>query len=991
MWVLIAAVSLAANPAYVRAADAPEAPPDPPQELKTIEITGTRIVAPNLTSESPITALNAAQIEDQGATNIESVLNEFPQFHVGQSMTTANHATGVANLNLRGLGPTRTLVLIDGLRLGPGDVQDANGAAADANFIPAALVSSVDVLTGGASAIYGSDAIAGVVNFHLIDNFQGFQITETADVDQHTQSGTLDPVLHTAPYITPVQFPGNQFDGLISDTTVLVGTDTAEHRGNVTMFLEYRDTRRVLNGSRDFQGCSLTLNDPMNGLVCSGSSNSLYGNFQTNSGQTLALNPNGTATFVPFTKSLRYSNTQILDLQREDTRTSLGAIGHQQINPWVDVYAKAMFMKDTTVAQSAPGGLSSGGGPTGFIQVPCNNQYLSDAEEPYICQDSAGNPLPRYQANGQPNVTTILMPSLRIGGYPGLDHLQHTDYFAVLGARGKISAAWSYDVSGTYWETLLSDNFQNDIAFTKVQNAINGCTAPANPGAAPCVPLNIFQYGGINGAQFDYITTPGMKTGNSQEATINAGLSGNFGPYGGTSPWAKDPVAVAVGLQYRSEKLNFLPDYELQTNQLLGQGSFFSPVSGSESIKEEYLEVRVPLVESKSFIRALNLDLAGRHSAYNFSAAGASVSTSTFKLGADYAPSRDVRFRASFNRAVRAPNLYELFLPRTEQAETGFGDPCSGATPTVDLATCGKSGVTPSEYGKIPQCPANNCEGLFGGNPDLKPEAADTVTFGLITTPRFLPRFTASIDYWDIKIKDYVTNLSYTEVVKGCLLQGNDALCPLIHRGGIGELFGTNGYVSEANTNFGELHNRGIDLNMSYLKPLPGGWGSVGLTMTGSYLLEQAVSTVVSYDCVGLYGPICSSGGDPGPNFKWRHNARITWLTPWHLDLSLNWRYLASTSLDLNSSQVALFGGSYDTYPVDAAIPAYNYFDLSVAWKFLERFTLRFGVNNIFDKDPPINSDYAVYNRNGGANGNVYTGTYDSLGRQMYLTVKARF
>ncbi|MGH6677710.1 MAG: TonB-dependent receptor domain-containing protein [Bradyrhizobium sp.] len=227
--------------------------------------------------------------------------------------------------------------------------------------------------------------------------------------------------------------------------------------------------------------------------------------------------------------------------------------------------------------------------------------------------------------------------------------------------------------------------------------------------------------------------------------------------------------------------------------------------------------------------------------------------------------------------------------------------------------------------------------------------------------------------------------------LQGCLLRGNDALCPLIHRGNIGQLFGFTGYAVETNTNFGELHNRGIDLNLSYLRPLPRDWGSIGLTMTGSYLLEQAVSTVIAYDCAGLYGPVCSAGGDPGPNFRWRHDARITWLTPWNLDLSLNWRYLSSASLDLNSSQPALFAGVYDTYPVDAVLPAYSYLDFSAAWKALKWLTLRFGVNNVFDKDPPINSDYAVYNNNGGANGNVYTGTYDSLGREMYLTINARF
>ncbi len=992
----VAKAANGSNPAFVRAPHAlqgPQKPLDPPQQLKMVEITGTRILAPNLTSESPITVLNAAQIQDQGTTDVETMLNQLPQFHAGQNTTTNINATGVDNLNLRGLGPTRTLVLIDGFRLGPGDVQDAHGSAADVNFIPPARVGRVDVLTGGASAVYGSDAIAGVVNFHLIHDFQGLKITETASADQHTQSGTLDPVLKSAGYPKPIQIPGNQFDGFISDTTILMGTDTPDHRGNITMYVEYRDTTPVLNGTRDFQGCATTLNQAMSALICGGNGDGQYGHFYTNSGQELALNPNETATFVPFTTSnpnLKYSNSQGLSLQREDTKTSLGAIGHEQLNPWVDVYGKVMYMQDETTAVQSPSGLPSGGGPTtGDIQVPCNDPFLSDAEEPYICQDAAGNPLPRYQADGQPNVATIFMPGLTFANYPIPVHQQHNDNFIVLGVRGKINSAWSYDVSGTYWRTLLSERIQNDIDFGKTQNAINGCTAPVNPGTAPCVPLNIFQYGAITPAEFNYITTPGLATGHATQSTINAGLSGNFGPYGGTSPWAEHPVAVALGVQRRTETLHFVPDYEVQTGQLLNTG-FFPPVSGSESIAEEYLEVRLPLIENKPFVQSLNVDAAGRHSTYHFSAGGQGVSTNTFKLGADYAPSHDVRFRASFNRAVRAPNLYELFLPRTTQAETGIGDPCADPTPTASLANCEKTGVTPGEYGNIIQCPALNCQGLFGGNPALKPEAATTVTVGLIATPHFLPEFMASIDYWDIDIKDYITNLSYASIVQGCLLNGNNGLCPLIHRGNVGQLFGATGYAVETNTNFGGLHNRGIDLNLSYLRPLPRDWGSIGLTMTGSYLLKQAVSTTISYDCAGLYGPVCSAGGDPGPDFRWRHDARITWLTPWNLDLSLNWRYLSSASLDLNSSQPALFAGVYDTYFMDAKIPAYNYFDVSAAWYTLKWLTLRFGVTNLLDKDPPINSDYAVYNNNGGAGGNIYTGTYDSLGRVLFLSLSAK-
>jgi outer membrane receptor protein involved in Fe transport len=959
--------------------------------LEAVVVTGTRIRAPNLASESPVTAVSDEDIKDQGATNIENVLNEMPQFHVGQSSTAVNHSTGVANLNLRGLGPTRTLVLIDGRRLGPGDPQDANGAAADVNFIPAALVSGVDVLTGGASAVYGSDAIAGVVNFHMMRDFEGVQITTTLNGNQHTQSGTLDPVLKAAPYPTPVAIPGDKFDGISGDTTLLIGTNTADNRGNVTMYAEYRTTSPVLDGSRDFQGCSLTLNKPQTGVVCSGSSNSVYGNFNTNDGQTLALNPNGSATFIPFNNSLRYSNTPSLYLQRQDDRASLGALGHQQINPSVDVYAEVMFMQDKTVAQSAPGGLSSGGGPTGNLQVPCNNQFLSAAQASVICENAAGNPMPIYQANGQPNVATILMPSLRIAGYPGLDNMEHTDWRAVIGARGDISSSWRYDVSGTYWDSLFSEHFLNDISFTKVQNAINGCTAPGNPG---CVPLNIFQYGGITPAQFGYITTPGLKTGDTRETTIDGNVSGDFGSIGGTSPFAKNPVAAAIGVSYRRDQLSFLPDYELQTNDLLGQGSFFLPISGGENVKEEYFELRMPMIEDKPFVEAIDLDLAGRHSDYHVDGTGNSVSTNTFKIAADYAPTSDIRFRGSYNRAARAPNLYELFLPTTLTGDTGYADPCAGPTPVASLTTCAKTGVTAAQYGKIPVCPANNCGALLGGNTGLQPEVANTLSFGFVVTPTFLRGFNASVDYWDVKIKNYVTNISGAEIVNGCLLHGVDSLCGLIHRGaGAGQLFGTNGYAVETSTNFGELHNRGIDVDVNFRRSLAdlglADWGTLTFKLTGSYMLEQSVATVVSYDCVGLYGPICSSGGDPGPNFKWRHNARLTWGTPWDVDLSLNWRYLGATKLDFNNSQPALNGGSYDAY--DAVIPAYSYLDVSVAWRPWKNYTLRAGVNNIFDKDPPISSDLAIYNRNGGANGNVYTGTYDSLGRMIFASLSAKF
>src|SRR3984893_7601001 len=219
--VLCAGASMAAIPVCVRAADTTA---EEPAAIQDIVVTGTRIKAPNLSSESPVTVVTDVEIKAEGATNIENVLNEIPQVHTAQSGGTSNNSTGVANVNLRGLGPTRTLVMIDGRRLGPGDPQGPLGTAADLNFIPTALVTGVDVLTGGASAVYGSGAGGGGGDFHLIRNFEGVQITQTFNKAQHTQGGPADGVLQTANYPVAPAIPGNQFDGRVSDTTLILGT-----------------------------------------------------------------------------------------------------------------------------------------------------------------------------------------------------------------------------------------------------------------------------------------------------------------------------------------------------------------------------------------------------------------------------------------------------------------------------------------------------------------------------------------------------------------------------------------------------------------------------------------------------------------------------------------------------------------------------------------------------------------------------------------------
>ncbi|MDE2051117.1 MAG: TonB-dependent receptor plug domain-containing protein, partial [Gammaproteobacteria bacterium] len=280
-------VGLAGRSSTLWAADAapdPQPPPSPPQmqQLQEVVVTGTLIRAPNLVSVSPIQTVSSADIKAQGATNIVDVLNSLPQVYTAQTDTTSNNGTGVANLNLRGLGPSRTLVLLDGLRLGPGDPQNQFGSAADVNFIPTALVSSVNVLTGGASTTYGSDAVAGVVNFHLRNDFTGIEVTTTGSIFQHTQSASVNSMLASTNELVKPAIPSSQLDGGTSDTTLIFGSDLNGHRGHITMYVNYHQTSSVLNGTRNFLDCETHLNSTATGLICGGSSSGAFGDFKTN-------------------------------------------------------------------------------------------------------------------------------------------------------------------------------------------------------------------------------------------------------------------------------------------------------------------------------------------------------------------------------------------------------------------------------------------------------------------------------------------------------------------------------------------------------------------------------------------------------------------------------------------------------------------------------------------------------------------------------------
>jgi outer membrane receptor protein involved in Fe transport len=986
----VALAALFAGPALAQEAPADQTAQAAP--IETIEVTGTRIREPNVTSPSPVMTVSSDELKLTGTINVETLLNSLPGVTPDQTSAVSNGSSGVATISLRNLGPDRTLVLIDGKRLGPGD-PIVGGSYADLDFIPSTLVSSVDVLTGGASTDYGSDAVAGVVNFKLNRNFQGLQIDQTFEIAEHGQHSD-QAAFNNANSPFPVAVPGDQLDGFERQSSILMGINGPDNKSNVTLYMTDSALDPVLESSRDWSACTVNGTFDANGNVightCGGSSTTNYGRtLSFASGLDLAFNPAGGNTYVPFSDALRFNYGPFNYLQREDQRYTGGALAHYDVASYLDLYSDVMFADDKTVSQIAPSGLFFGN----TYNINCNNPYLSAQQAGLLgCAN---------QTAAAGSVQALI--GLRFAGFDRQQYIEHFDERFVVGARGAIDPlpSWTYDASVVYWKSTVNSVYLNDLSITKINNALDAVTGPNGKpvcasGAAGCVPLNAFQLGGVTTAAFNYLTEPLLQEDSTQETVASIDFAGDFGEWGGKSPLAKNPVAAAFGYSYRYENLSINPDEAYQTGDGAGQGGPTNAVAGSYDVSEEYAELHVPLIEDFTFAEDLNFDVGIRHGDYQIYGTADSFSTNSWKLAGSWAPFKDIRFRGGFNRSERAPNASDLFTPASIGLVSG-SDPCSGAMPSDSLAACELTGVKPAQYGNIPDCPAGQCSGLLGGNTALKPEVADTWTWGAVFTPTMVPGFAASVDYWTIQVDNEITSAAnFAGSIVGSCATGNTLACSFIHRNpNSGIIFGNSGYIDAGEVNAGTLLTDGIDFSASYRKEL----ADFGIENAGAVKFDFAGTLTdrysepfllgANYDCVGLYGVTCSSTQSPLP--AWKHRFRTTWYTPWNADFSLVWRHISGLSNENNTSQTLLAGdytgtGLYDY--ADAKIPAYNYFDIAASYKY-NNVTLRLGVNNILDKDPPI-IDSSLGNA-GVDNGNTYVGTYDTLGRVIYMTVSVKF
>jgi iron complex outermembrane receptor protein len=403
----------------------------------------------------------------------------------------------------------------------------------------------------------------------------------------------------------------------------------------------------------------------------------------------------------------------------------------------------------------------------------------------------------------------------------------------------------------------------------------------------------------------------------------------------------------------------------------------------------------VPLVQDRTGIRDLVFDSAYRYSRYT--TAG---NTNAYKFELQYAPLRDFRFRSSFQHAVRAPNIIELFNPQAYGQQSFLGvDPCAvqpdGTPATATLEQCEHTGVTAAQYGNggstntIPQCVSNQCGQVIGGNPNLKPEQADTYSIGLTFTPQRWPNLTGSIDYYHIALSDSVGTIPGAFLFQQCLQTGDPTYCSQIVRTPVGALTGASvaggGYILQNSVNIGAAMTSGIDIQGAFRIPLSARLGSLSGALNGALLLHAETTPQPgqhTYDCVGLYGNTCQT-----VNPRWRHNLRLNWETNWNTVVSLQWRFIGSVSLDNNSSDPSLQNAEFgEFFAYNARLPSMSYIDLTAVWDVRPGISVRLGVNNLLDKDPPL----VVTDLSGTGSPNTYP-TYDILGRQAFVGVTAKF
>ena len=958
---LVLGTALLAGPAMAQTAK-------PADDQNTIVVTGSLIKNPNIVQANPVNVTTANEMELNHSNVAEEVLREVPGIvpDIGSAVNNGNG--GSSYVNLRGLGANRNVVLLDGNRIVPAGLS----GVVDLNNIPLALINRVDALTGAAVTTYGADAIAGVVNFVTKKNFSGVDLSLG---DEITQKG----------------------DGNYKRADLTIGSNFADGRGNAVLSLGYQNADPVYQGDRDF---SLYNVSSFSGAA-SGSGTTAPTRFTVPGQGTLQINP---ATGLLQSGFNAYNFNPFNIFQTPFKRYNMFAQANYDVTDSIEIYSRALFSKNSVDTIIAPSGVFSSS-----VVIPYSNPFLPAGAASQFC---TANGLTTGQCTAavaatnpsDPNYKTFTTTIRRRTPETGTRNSDYTStvFDMQMGIDGKLTDSIKWDIHGSYGQSDKLQTITGYVLTSRVRDALlatNSTTCLS--GNAGCVPLNIFgAVGSITPAMLGYLLSPSTTDVKTSLGQVHGQIVGDFG---WKLPTAELPVSFAVGTEYRKYTAQQQSDTLAQTpGELGGAGGAAPAISGSYQVYEGFAEMVAPLVQDKEFIKDLTLEGGVRYSKYKVPG-GAGSETWTYKGGLTWTPVSDIKFRANYAHAVRAPNIGELFSPRSTGLTGLAADPCSGSNPVGAAAAnlravCLAQGAPASSIGLIANPTASQANITTGGNPNLKPETANTYTLGVVLQPRQVPHFNVSVDYYHIKVSNIIAVPTPGQLISACFgnitaASATDPNCTSIRRDPVtGQLdgdpattFGLSGVL--ANLPIGALTD-GVDIIANYDHKFS--WAKWSSSAVFNYTHRSVFNGT---ECTSFYSVNC---GSIQPKYQWSWRNTLTFAGK--VDVSLLWRHIGAESqepADVIASGPAFSGtlgsdvGALSGQTVNfGKIPAYDYFDMSVRFNVNDHLTLTGTVSNLMDKAPPIVG--ASIGSTSFDSGNTYPSTYDALGRRFAVTARIK-
>jgi outer membrane receptor protein involved in Fe transport len=1035
---LFASAALAASPAFAQESDpasqpktgvqssdsaAPaagvssqeSAPPAAANSAGEIVVTGTLIRNPNLISSSPVAVIGQEEIQLRQKNNAEEILRDLPGVTPSIGSAVNNGNAGASYADLRGLGNFRNIVLLDGARIAPSGLV----GRVDLNNIPLALVERVDTLTGGAATTYGADAVSGVINFITRSDFSGIEASVS---NQITERG----------------------DGNYLRADLTIGANFDDGRGNAVFSIGYQQADPVYQGARDFSRNNYT--STSGGLGGSGTTipsrftNSALGtgvptdpNDPNYLSANRILNPatGGVRGYVASRDAFNFNPYNIFQTPFE--RFNMYGAGHYEISDNVEVYSRGLYSKNTVTTVLAPAGLFGES-----VTINLNNPYLPAVARSQFCalniapvnaEGTRTSYVPRFTpaecaaaavATGptDPNYRTVNSTVARRTTEAGSRITDYTtqvfDYRA--GIKVGLSESIGLDVTGAYGESQNDQVIGGYLRSSRIRQAAlaNSTTACVDPSNG-CVPINLFgPEGSLTPDMLAFVTADSSVVTKTSLAQARALLSGDFGA---TLPWASEPIGFAAGTEYRKYRASQTADIlSQQAGELSGTGGATPNISGGYEVVEGYGELIAPIVADAPFFKSLTLEAGVRYSDYKvFAPSSPSYSSTTYKGGGSWEPVDGIKIRGNYQRAVRAPNISELFSPQNTGLTSLSVDPCAGSAPISNAnlrAVCLAQGAPVGTIGIIEQPSAAQANATTGGNLNLRPEKADSYTIGVVLQPRDLvPGLSITIDYYHIKINDAISQPTVDDAVAACFANlsaasATSANCTQIRRnpdtGGLDGSPATTPGLLLAASNLGTILTDGIDVGANYRRDL--GFAKLNLSFQGNWTNRatfKATPTSINRDCVSFYSVNCGSPGSAGPSsapgslqpeFTW--NQRTT-LTFGPADFSLLWRHIDGMKAEPGADQPAryvgpLSGGALNGRTVNfTRIKSVDYFDLATRIGVGDNVDLTLTVTNLFDKDPPlVGGSIGSVSFN---SGNTYPSTYDALGRRFAVGARVKF